>query len=354
MASETTRRRFVWAVGVSIAATTVLTAWIALSVGGRTVTIYVDDIATVVAALVATAFCVLAARPGQDTKRKLWSLLAVALGLWALAETVWAVYELILRKDVPVPSWADVGYLGAIPFAVAALASHPATGRSATRKARYVLDGLLIACALLFLSWSLILSPLGHTTDIGTAAGIVTFAYPFGDAVLLFFIVLAIRGMRGGNRLSLWCLLGGLVAMAVADSAYAFVSAHGYTSGQVMDVGWIVGYLGIALGAIAARLPAPAMQITESRSPTLAVLAAPFLVVLAALAVAAAKMQIGAGLDSAAQLMLGALIVLTLARQALLAREFVASAGTRAPNASVRLIGAATGQPQDGGSHAWS
>jgi hypothetical protein len=315
------------------------------------VTIYVDDIATVVAALVATVFCVQAARFGPDSKRKLWSLLAVALGLWALAETVWAVYELVLRQDVPVPSWADVGYLGAIPFAVGALASHPATGRSATRNARHVLDGLLIACALLFLSWSLILGPLGHTTDVGTAAGLVTFAYPFGDVILLFFIVLTIRGMRGGHRLSLWCLLGGLIAMAGSDSAYAFVSAHGYASGQVMDVGWIVGYLGIALAAIAARLPAPAMQMAESRSPTLAVLAAPFLVVLAALAVAAGKMASGNELDAAALLMLGALIVLTLGRQVLLVREFIASPGTRTPNASMRLISAATGQPHGGGSH---
>jgi hypothetical protein len=354
MGSITTRRRFAWAVGVSISTTTVLTAWIALSVGGRMVTIYVDDIATVVAALVATAFCVQAARFGWGAERKLWTLLAIALGLWSMAETVWAVYELVLARDVPVLSWADVGYLGAIPFAVAALASHPATGRSATRKARYVLDGLLIACALLFLSWSLILSPLGHTTDVGTAEGIVTFAYPFGDVVLVFFIVLAIRGMRGGNRLSLWCLLGGLVAMAVADSAYAFVSAQGYTSGQVMDVGWIVGYLGIALGAIAARLPAPAGQIAESRSPTLAVIAAPFLVVLAALTVAAGKLQTGAGLDTVALLMLGALIALMLGRQALLLREYVTMAGRRAPTVAARLISAATGRPQGGGSDGWS
>ena len=109
MASETTPRRFVWAVGVSIAATTVLTAWIALGVGGRTVTTYVDDIATVVAALVATALCVLAARSGLDTKRKLWSLLAVALGLWALAETVWAVTSSsFARMCRPLrgPTWA--------------------------------------------------------------------------------------------------------------------------------------------------------------------------------------------------------------------------------------------------------
>jgi hypothetical protein len=351
MASDTTRRSFAWAVGASIAVTVALMAWIEFTVGGPTVTLYVDDIATVVAALVATVFCVLAAKSGHGAERRLWSLLAVALGLWALAETVWLGYELVLNREVPVPSWADVGYLGAIPFAVAALASHPATGKNATRTARYVLDGLLIACALLFLSWALILHPLGEVTKVGAAESIVTFAYPFSDVVLLFFVVLAIRGMRGGHRLSLWCLFGGLVAMSLADSAYAFVSAQGYTSGQVMDVGWIAGYLGIALGAIAARLPAPVVARAESRSPTLAVLAAPFLLVLAALTVAAAKLQTGAELGTVALLMLVALIALMLARQALLLREYMTVAGRRAPDIAERLIAAATGRPQGGGSN---
>ena len=35
--------------------------------------------------------------------------------------------------DVPVPSWADVGYLSAIPLTVAALVVHPATRGSGTR-----------------------------------------------------------------------------------------------------------------------------------------------------------------------------------------------------------------------------
>ena len=53
------------------------------------------------------------------------------------------------------PSWADVGYLSAIPFAVAALVAHPATGGGGTRKARSLFDALLVATALMFLSWTL-------------------------------------------------------------------------------------------------------------------------------------------------------------------------------------------------------
>jgi diguanylate cyclase len=344
MGLGTPQRAFVTAVCVAVVATAALTAWIGLGIAGRAVTVYVDDVATVVAALAATVFCAIAARSAHGNERRLWSLLAIAAGLWALAEITWGIYELALHREVPVPSWADIGYLGAIPFAVAGLASHPATGRSATRTARYVFDGLLIASALLFLSWSLVLEPLGQMTDAGTAEGIVSLAYPFGDVVILFFVVLAIRGMRSGNRVSLWCLLGGLVAMALADSAYAAVVAHGYETGQLMDVGWIVGYIGIALGAIGARVPAPAVDVAESRPPTLAVLAAPFLLVLAALTVAAAQMEAGAELGTVALVMLGALIALVFGRQALLCREYMSLSGTGGSNASERLIRAAAGQ----------
>ena len=108
---------------------------------------------------------------------------------------------------MPAPSWADVGYLSAIPLTVAALVVHPATKGSGTRKARSVFDGLVIATSLLFLSWTLVLGPLWRSADLSTWTGVVTLAYPFGDVVIVFFIVLAIRGMTGQGRLSLWCLL---------------------------------------------------------------------------------------------------------------------------------------------------
>ena len=67
--------------------------------------------------------------------------------------------------EVPAPSWADLGYLSAIPLTVAALVVHPATKGSGTRKARSVFDGLVIATALLFLSWTLVLGPLWRSAN---------------------------------------------------------------------------------------------------------------------------------------------------------------------------------------------
>src|ERR1700684_1126298 len=73
------------------------------------------------------------------------------------------------RRCSPVPPWADVGYLSAIPLAVAALVVHPATRGSGTRKVRSLFDGLVVATSLLFLSWTLVLGPLARSADLSTS-----------------------------------------------------------------------------------------------------------------------------------------------------------------------------------------
>jgi len=77
--------------------------------------------------------------------RLFWLLLGCATASWTVAELIWGYYALILTEEVPVPSWADLGYLSAIPLTVAALVVHPATRGSGIRKARSVFEGLVIA-----------------------------------------------------------------------------------------------------------------------------------------------------------------------------------------------------------------
>lgn len=187
--------------------TGVVGVWIDLQIGGARVTLWVDDLATPLVASVACVSCLGARARHVGRMRLFWSLLACATASWTLAEAVWGFYALILNVEVPVPSWADVGYLTAIPLAVAALVVHPATRGSGTRKVRSLFDGLVVATSLLLLSWTVVLGPLARIADLSTSTGVVTLAYPFGDVVIVFFIVRAIRGMTSANRLSLCCLL---------------------------------------------------------------------------------------------------------------------------------------------------
>jgi hypothetical protein len=345
MEQALTSRRFLGAVAAVVLATGLLAVWIALHIGGARATLWVDDIATPLAALIACVLCFRARARHGGRMRLFWLLLGCATASWTLAEIVWGYYALILNMEVPVPSWADLGYLSAIPLAVAALVVHPATRGSGTRKARWVFDSLVVAMALLFLSWTLVLGPLWRSANLSTWTGVVTLAYPFGDVVIVFFIVLAIRGMTGANRLTLWCLLAALLAMALTDSTFTYLTEVAkYTGGDVIDTGWIAAYLGIALAALGSR-PSGAVEpvAAEDSRPSLASLVSPLLPVLLALSVAAVEIRLGHHLDHAAWLMACALIALVLTRQGLMVFELLAP--SRDANAGLiqRLTQAALG-----------
>jgi hypothetical protein len=344
MALDRARERFWRAAGGAALATVVFAAWIGLRIGGARVSLWVDDLATPLAALIACVLCLRARSRHEGSMRLFWSLLGCATAFWTLAELIWGYYALILNEEVPVPSWADVGYLSAIPLSVAALVVHPATRGSGTRKTRWLFDGLVVATSLLFLSWTVVLGPLWRSADPGTWTGVVSLAYPFGDVVIVFFIVLAIRGMTGTDRHSLWCLLAGLLAMALSDTTFTYLTdVANYTSGSLIDTGWVIAYLGIALAAFSSEAEEVTVTEAQPSMPSLVSLISPLLPVLLALTVAAVEIRLGHHLDRAAWLMAFALIALVLVRQALLVMELLAPGPGARTSLMHRLTHAALG-----------
>ena len=340
------KRRVLIAIAVVALATTVSGVWIGWRVGGATCSREFDDVVTAAAAFIATALCLRAALRDRGRMRLFWFLFSGACLCWTTAEVIWAVYDLVLRVPVPVPSWADLGYLTAIPVAVAALLCHPAMVRTGTRHLRSLLDSLTVAAALLFMSWTLVLEPLWHSTDLSTIGGLVALAYPFGDVVMIFFIVRAVRQMTGGNGLTLWLLLAGLLIMALADSAYAYMSTtNSYASPSPIDVGWIAAYLAIALAAFSSQPSRTAAHdIAVSESPTLASFLAPFIAALFALAVIGLELHLRHHLDIAASSSASMLLVLVLARQTLLAHELAAAVETEDAHRLRGLMNTALGR----------
>ena len=332
------KRRRAKASAVVLVAIGIFAAWLKLRVGGASAVGDFDDVATALAALVAALLCLRAGLTRGDTVRRFWLLLAAACGAWTVAEVIWAVYDIVLRVAVPVPSWADLGYLSAIPLVVGALVSHPAMFMGRKRRARVAFDGVVVAAALFFLSWSFVLGPLWRQTNLTSLGGIVAVAYPFGDVIMVFLVVGVIREMSAGDRFALGCVLGGLMAMSVADSTYAYLSEVGrYSVGQLVDVGWVAGYLGLALGAFCssgaeglepARRPAPS---------SLRSLVVPFLPTLLALGVLTIEVAVGRKLYRSDWFIAMALVMLSLARQLLIFLEQVL------PVRGVRPTGAGEG-----------
>jgi len=175
----------------------------------------------------------------------------------------------------------------------------------------------------------------------------VTFAYPFGDVVIAFFVFLTIRGSTGSGRIWLWCLLGGLMMMAATDSISSYViEAEGYSGTGPLDVGWFAAYLGIALAAYTAlREVEPAAVLAHPR-PSLASALAPLLAVILALTVAAVDIRLGNHLGRASWLMAFALIALVLIRQGLVALELLGPAGRGRADLMGRFTETMLGPPE--------
>src|SRR5205823_6610270 len=222
-------------------------AWLAFSWGGETTTQWFDDIGEFVLAFIAAGACLFAARRHHGRTRIAWTLMAVSAFSWGAGEVAWSYYELLGGVQIPFPSFADLGYLMAVPFAIAGVLCFPSAPSRATSLARTILDGLLIAGSLFVLSWSSTLGTVYRAGSGNLVSDLIGLAYPAGDVVIAtMVIILAARAPRA-TRLPLFLLAAGLVANLLADSGFAYLTTIGeYGAGNVVDAGWAAGYLMIA------------------------------------------------------------------------------------------------------------
>src|SRR5207244_2627390 len=217
-----------------------------------------------VAALVAAVACAVAAWRHSGRMRLAWALLGVSALVWTAGEAAWSYVEIFLKQEVPFPSAADAGFLAAVPFAVAGVAFFPGRHRAASRLAS-LLDGAIIAGALLLISWATVLGTVYLAGSDSTLSMLLGLAYPISDIVIAVMALMLLGRTAGAARLPLLLVAAGLIATLLSDSAFAYLTA-GTTYGkvQLIDTGWVAGYLLIALGAVRAALAAgPAAQADD-------------------------------------------------------------------------------------------
>jgi len=247
----------------------------------------VSDVGFVFAPAVA-GWCGLRVARREPDSARAWRWLAAGCGTWALASVVWAVYELVLGRGAPFPSYADVGYIGyVIPMAVG-LRLLPRASRLRTSRLRSNLDAAVIMSSLLFVSWSLVLRMVFRAPVAHQWYRLDAMAYPGVDAVLVTLVLVVGVRYAVHRRLS-WSLLAvGLVTLALTDSAYAVASVNGtYTAGTSFDLLWIGAFILIALAAEAASHPRANLAAADRLNDLIAE-AAPYVPLAAAVVVTAA------------------------------------------------------------------
>lgn len=232
--------------------------------------------------LVLTAMLALA-RPIMVRRNRLaWTLVALAVTSWSLGDIYWSVkFSSYAAEDIPVPSLADVFYIGLYPLAYAGFLL---LARASAKRlpASVWLDGVVtsLAAGAVFSALALdsVLAAAGGDTAFSET--ITNLSYPIGDLVLMVVAVAALAMVRWRSD-PIWWLLGlGAALFAVADTSYLFgLSNDTYTDGSWIDGGWMLGLTFLAVaGSLNRRRPSEEVR-------GLAALLVPILFSLAALGV---------------------------------------------------------------------
>ncbi|MEP6753055.1 MAG: hypothetical protein ABI959_09940 [Candidatus Dormiibacterota bacterium] len=219
------------------------------NLGGDRFAIGVDDIGSGVAALIATAACAYTATRSVGRFRRGWALMAASAAAWSIGEFIWSAYEVVLNVAVPFPSAADVGYLLAVPLAIAGVLFFWTAPRGTAQRWRLWLDALTIILALTFTGWSFGLQQVELSSGTVTERAVLL-AYPVGDILIATVLILGIRRATRIQHGRMLLLLAGLAANAVADTAFAYMTADGVYPTLLIDSAWVVGFLVIALAAL--------------------------------------------------------------------------------------------------------
>jgi diguanylate cyclase (GGDEF)-like protein len=174
---------------------------------------------------------------------------AIWLGLGMLSFTAGNVIYVgwtQFQSEPPVPSPADLAYLGIYPCILAMLLSLVRREKQALTRSMWLDGGLGAAGAATALA--AVLSPVISGLEGDLAQVLVGAAFPVADLLMIGSIcgLLAVRGARGG---SMWVLLvAGLAIFCAAEVIYALrLVTDTYVVGTFVDAMWAIGLAVMAL-----------------------------------------------------------------------------------------------------------
>ena len=156
-----------------------------------------------------------AARRGRGTARRAWWLIAAGALCSAIGDAIWSFDELVLHNPDPFPSVADVFYLALIPLLLVGVL-RLSSARGTLGQLRTGLDACVLLVAALAVGWPTVLAPTLAASDADTIQRVISSAYPAGDIVLLWALMVAIRRQWAGHA---FVVLGRLAADAVSTGA---------------------------------------------------------------------------------------------------------------------------------------
>jgi diguanylate cyclase (GGDEF)-like protein len=277
----------------------------------------------------AAAAVVVGVRRHRPAAAASWYWLAVGIA----ANTSGIVIETVIQHvdgEVPLPSLADIGYLGMYPALCLGLALF-VRRRSRSRNWPTLVETCTISTGLGLLSWVYLIRPPADDPALTVPGRIISIGYPVGDLILL---AMTLRLVLGGRARARACLLiaAGLTVFLGGDVGWAVINKLSWApTTPVQDLlasAFLLGYvlLGYAalhpsMAALDEEAPGPRPALT---GPMLALLASASLIAPALLAYELSRGEVTDG----AAIVFGSvtLFLLVLTRMAQLVRHITAQA----------------------------
>ncbi|SCX40578.1 diguanylate cyclase (GGDEF) domain-containing protein [Klenkia marina] len=309
-----------WAVLASVAVVLAYLAALALS-PADVFERYTSNLVQAAAGLVAAVLAARRARVSTGRSRWSWACLAAGTGAWTAGQGWWCWVQVVQGGEAPFPSVADVGFVAFPLLAGAALLLQPTADGSVGRVQRG-LDAAMTSAAVGLVSWETTLGAVVATnTGDDLLTGALLVGYPVLDVLLVVLGVLTLARATG-DRVPTALVVLGLLAFSVSDSAFAYVAAAGSYDGNLLDLGWVSGFLLIGLAAL--RTPAAPGTASTQRERARRISRAdflPYVPVAAALAITTILVVAGRTLNRWELLTAGVVIALLLTRQYVALRD---------------------------------
>jgi len=204
----------------------------------------VSSAGLLVSGLSAFVSCMLRARRTEGRRRRTWLLLSGAATV-AVAGNVWSA-----ATTGPSSQVSDTTIAVALALSIAGVLYFPNLRRRGSELLALVLDGLIAGAAVLIIASSLIYAELLDSTSGGLLEQATVLLIPVLDVVLATVASILFLRSRPADRVVMAFISVGFVMYAFSDLHYAVRNAQTeYVFGSWTDLGWIAGYLFIALAA---------------------------------------------------------------------------------------------------------
>lgn len=177
---------------------------------------------------------------------KAWLFFLGTAVSWFLAETSWAVYELVYNQN-PFPSIADAFYIAGYPLMFGFLMYYLKPVQKAITK-KMVTSAILISMTIAIPSIYIAYSPESNVTLF---ENVLATAYPVLDSIIFVPSILGISLFFRGDVNFTWSLICiGILCFAIGDIGFQFTTfTNTYYTGHPIDIILMWSYIFFSFGA---------------------------------------------------------------------------------------------------------